>query len=217
MTGAPNQDANAMHEVSTGTPQVFRKTAGPALREDSRAAAANARYCEETPGLAFPLQGDVQQAASANGYSYVQTLTRRWAQLAESELLDVYQIPDTQRTPYQRNHMQPQFAQWTFPAWSKSALTAKTCPDGVAWRTLSRRIARITQARGRAQHELLISVRRWRPPMLFLRSDSLPEDASHIRTAARMQRSFWRRCRLTDLAFVDVVPLRQAPSSTNPE
>ena len=155
----------------------------------------------------------VRRAAADDGFEYVRSLVQQRSTRAESELLDVCQIPDAQRPMYQRNRMQPQYAKYAFPAWSKSALAARTCPGGVAWRVLSRRIARVAAEGGAAKHDMLVALRRWRPPMLYMHSDSPPADAVSIQLAARTQRRFWRRVRPADLQYVDVEPLRLAAES----
>ena len=56
----------------------------------------------------------------------------------------------------------------------------------------------------------MVCIRRWRPPMAFVRNDPSLEEPLKIIEAARVQRRFWRKVTVADLQLISIEGLSQA-------
>ena len=95
----------------------------------------------------------------------------------------------------------------TKPARGRGGIYPRACPDAAAWRNLSARAALLDTSQGEGRHELLVSLRRWAPPMSIEADDSQLALRLKLREAASAQRAFWRRVRYRDVGRVDFQPM----------
>ena len=129
----------------------------------------------------------VIDAAGDGGKDFVRGIIQHWSYMAERHLTDVYQIPGTVSPLHRRyegsfartRHEPPDEEQVVLdslskvvtPAWCQGSGNPKACPDAQAWRNLSKRASLLSASQGMARLQLLVSLRRWQPPMLIAQSD----------------------------------------------
>ena len=175
----------------------------------------------------------VVQTASDRGMHFVLSLIQHWSVIAERQLTDVYQIPDERNQEYLRYQVSlarsvtateprraeeaipedealSELSKVTYPAWSKSGYHAKAIPDATAWRNLSKRASRLSTSTGPARLQLLVSLRKWRPPMAIQEEDPVLANQLKVRTAFRTQRTFWRSLKPEDVEYLELNSIIQA-------
>ena len=192
-----------MHRQSSFREGLSASAAAVAISSFREGETANENRCA---------QELLKEAMQPDARSKLRQLISLWSNLAETELLDIYQIPDSDRAPYCRysDPSSPQMPhKWVFPAWSKGGRYERACPDAMAWRKLARRIGNLNVAQGSARHDLLTAIRRWRPPLCMIRNASDAETHRPMLEAVRQQRIFWRNIRLTEIELCDLEPLQR--------
>ena len=215
---APNVSTQFSAEASRGTVQFHTRTHEVTGIGEGEARQKGARTCSREPALHDVTRTDADRQGSPRTGSRepelhvniprardsIRRMLTTWASRAESELFDIYQVKDEDLPKFQRHSADttPPSERWVFPAWSKSSPHPRSCPDGRAWRTLGRKIQNLSLATGRASHDILVSIRRWRPPMAFIKADPPLENPKLIVDAVRAQRNFWRNFKVADLPLV---------------
>ena len=153
-------------------------------------------------------------------------LIQHWSVLAERALTDVYQIPDTvsglhhrydgsltrsgNEPPDEVHKVLAASSKVVRAAWCRGSDHPKACPDARAWRNLCTRAALLNQSRGLARLQLLVSLRKWRPPIVIQHADSTLATALKLKEAARHQRRFWRQLKPDDIDYIELQPLIEA-------
>ena len=141
-------------------------------------------------------------------------------------MTEVYQIPDAVSPLRHRydcsltrnSHEPPDEVQAVLnsaskvvtPALCRGSERPKACPDAIAWRSLSKRAALLETSHGMGRSQLLVSLRKWRPPMLVHQEDPTIAATLKLQEAAAQQRRFCRQFRPADADIIDLRPLIDA-------
>ena len=98
-----------------------------------------------------------------------------------------------------------------YPAWTKfSFLHPRACPDAQAWRTLATRIRLFANSHNVERQQLLVSLRKWKPPMEIAKPDPDTAATLGLHAAAQAQRKYWKKLRLIDFDTQTFEGLEQA-------
>ena len=144
---------------------------------------------------------------------FLQRMLNDWSAAAAAELQAIFQVsPSAQPLNGDVSPSRPPggpASKLVYPAWTKSASYPRACKDATAWRCYEKAICDLQHATGKGIQQLIVRLRKWKPPNDIAKSDPAFALQHTLQHAAAAARRFWRQVTAPDVEWLDFSDVRR--------